>query len=98
MVFHLYHNINVNKDRETALAETKAFLDAYYSRDHPEQWVQCWTAAGTPRQCAEHLAKYAPLGVEEIAIRATSADQFGQLKRITEEVLPLVREIQGGSR
>ena len=94
MVFHLYHNINVNKDRDVALAETKAFLDRYYSRDHPVEWVQCWTAAGTPRQCAEHLAKYAALGVEEITIRATSADQFGQLDTIVNDVLPLVREMQ----
>jgi alkanesulfonate monooxygenase SsuD/methylene tetrahydromethanopterin reductase-like flavin-dependent oxidoreductase (luciferase family) len=94
MVFHLYHNINVNSDPATALAETKKFLDAYYSRDHPPEWVKCWTAAGTPRQCAEHLAKYAPLGVEEITIRATSYDQFGQLDRIVNEVLPLVKEIR----
>jgi hypothetical protein len=94
MVFHLYHNINVNKDRDTALVETKEFLDAYYSRDHPADWVKCWTAAGTAQECAKHLAKYAPLGVEEITIRATSRDQFGQLDRIINEVLPLVSEIQ----
>lgn len=94
IVFHLYHNINVNKDRETALAESKKFLDAYYSRDHPADWVKCWTAAGTPQECAEHLAKFAPLGVEETTIRATSPDQFGQLDRLINEVLPLVKEIQ----
>lgn len=94
MVFHLYHNINVNKDRDAALTETKEFLDSYYSRDHPEDWVRCWTAAGTPQQCAEHLAKFAPLGVEEITIRATSRDQFGQLDTIINEVLPLVKEMQ----
>ncbi len=94
MVFHLYHNINVNKDRDAALVETKEFLDAYYSRDHPADWVKCWTAAGTPQECAEHLAKFAPLGVEEITIRATSRDQFGQLDTIINEVLPLVSEIQ----
>ncbi len=52
------------------------------------------TAAGTPQQCAEHLVKFAPLGVEEITIRATSRDQFGQLDMIINEVLPLVKELQ----
>ena len=96
IVFHLYHNIHVNEDQDKALVETKEFLDAYYSRDHPAEWVKCWTAAGTPRQCAEHLAKFAPLGVEEITIRATSNDQFGQLDRVINEVLPLVKELQTG--
>jgi alkanesulfonate monooxygenase SsuD/methylene tetrahydromethanopterin reductase-like flavin-dependent oxidoreductase (luciferase family) len=94
IVFHLYHNIHVNEDQDQALHETKEFLDAYYSRDHPTEWVKSWTAAGTPQQCAEHLAKFAPLGVEEITIRATSKDQFSQLDRVINEVLPLVSELQ----
>jgi alkanesulfonate monooxygenase SsuD/methylene tetrahydromethanopterin reductase-like flavin-dependent oxidoreductase (luciferase family) len=88
---HAYHNINVNEDREAALAESKRFLDTYYVPQvfTPED-VALWTAAGSPRECAEHLLRYRDAGFDEVAIRITSWDQKGQLKRVIDEVLPLL--------
>jgi hypothetical protein len=36
----LYYNINVNEDRDAALAESKRFLDAYYGVDYDQRNVR----------------------------------------------------------
>jgi alkanesulfonate monooxygenase SsuD/methylene tetrahydromethanopterin reductase-like flavin-dependent oxidoreductase (luciferase family) len=88
---HSYHNINVNEDRQAALEESQRFLETYYVPDtFPMDMVAGWTAAGSPRECAEHLLRYRDAGFDEITIRPTSWDQMGQLRRIIDEVLPLM--------
>jgi alkanesulfonate monooxygenase SsuD/methylene tetrahydromethanopterin reductase-like flavin-dependent oxidoreductase (luciferase family) len=85
---HLYHNINVNEDRDAALAESKQFLDTYYMLDYPLDFVDQWVATGSPHQCVEHLRVYERMGFDEVTLRCTSWDQMGQLKRVIDEVLP----------
>src|SRR5262249_4779667 len=48
----LYHNINVNEDRQAGLAESKKFLDAYYSTNFTAKFVEQWTISGDPKACA----------------------------------------------
>ena len=85
-----YHNININSDRDAALAESKRFLDEYYGPVFAPQMVEAWTAAGTPEQCAEHLRALAADGAKAITLRITSWDQKGQFARLVNEVLPRV--------
>jgi alkanesulfonate monooxygenase SsuD/methylene tetrahydromethanopterin reductase-like flavin-dependent oxidoreductase (luciferase family) len=88
---HSYHNINVNDNKQAALEESKRFLETYYpGEDFPMDEVAGWTATGSPRECAEHLLRYRDAGFDEITIRPTSWDQLGQLRRIIDEVLPLM--------
>ncbi len=87
---HLYHNINVNEDRAAALDESKRFLDLYYTENYDPRFVECWTAAGSPDDCVRHLRAYKELGFDEVTLRIAGWDQFGQLKRVMEEVLPRV--------
>ncbi len=88
---HAYHNINVNEDREAALEESKRFLDTYYvPQIFTRESVDGWTATGSPRECAEHLLRYRDAGFDEITLRITGWDQKGQLKRVIDEVLPLL--------
>lgn len=84
----LYHNLNINADRQAALEESKAFLDRYYSANFSPAFVEGWTAAGPPKHCVEQLAAYFEAGVRHIALRLTSWDQRGQLKRFLAEVAP----------
>lgn len=84
----LYHNINVGEDRDAALAESKRFLDLYYTTDTPMDQVASWTAAGSPDECVEHLRVYERMGIDSIGLRCTSWDQLGQLHRVINEVLP----------
>jgi alkanesulfonate monooxygenase SsuD/methylene tetrahydromethanopterin reductase-like flavin-dependent oxidoreductase (luciferase family) len=91
--FSNYHNFNINPDRDAALAESKRFLDTYYSTDFPPDFVAAWTATGSPEQCIEHILEYQRLGFTDITLRATSWDQVGQLQRLMEDVLPFVSPV-----
>lgn len=84
----LYHNININEDRQAALEESKRFLDTYYTASFSAAFVEGWTVAGSPRQCVEQLRAYLDAGLGHIALRLTSWDQKGQLRRFLEEVAP----------
>ena len=85
-----YHNINVNEDREAALAETKRFLDLYYSANYTRARIEAWTAFGSPEECAESLRRFRGTGMQRITLRLTAWDQVGQLERVVREVLPRV--------
>ena len=84
----IYHNINVNEDRDRAFAESKRFLDSYYSVDYHPDRLKLWVAAGSPRQCVQSLQRYVEAGATTILLRVTGYDQKRQFKRVTEEVLP----------
>ena len=84
----LYHNINIQDDRNAALAESKAFLDKYYSSNFSMKFVEGFTTAGPPKQCVEEFNNYFAAGLDHISLRMTSWDQRGQLKRFLNEVAP----------
>lgn len=85
---HLYHNINVNEDRDAALAESKKFLDVYYTEDYSLDFVGEWVACGSPEQIIEHLRVYERIGFDEVTLRITSWNQLEQLERVINEVVP----------
>ena len=84
----LYHNVNVNEDRQAGLEESKKFLDAYYSTNFSAKFVEGWTISGDPKSCAEQLRAYAAAGLGHMALRLSSWDQRGQLARFLNEVVP----------
>src|SRR5262250_492699 len=84
----LYHNININEDRQAGLEESKAFLDAYYTSKFSPAFVEGWTIAGSPKQCIADLRAYFDAGVGHMALRLASWDQRGQLARFLGEVSP----------
>jgi alkanesulfonate monooxygenase SsuD/methylene tetrahydromethanopterin reductase-like flavin-dependent oxidoreductase (luciferase family) len=84
----LYHNININEDRQAALEESKKFLDTYYTSNFSPAFVEGWTVAGGPKQCIAGLQAYLDAGLGHIGLRLASWDQHGQLKRFLEEVAP----------
>lgn len=85
---HLYHNININEDKEAALDESKRFLDLYYTTDYSRPALESWVATGSPEQCIEHLKVFEQLGFDEVTVRITAWDQHGQLRRLIDEVAP----------
>ncbi len=84
----LYHNLNVNEDRQAGLEESKKFLDAYYTSNFTAKFVEQWTISGDPKSCAAQLRAYRDAGLGHMALRLTSWDQRGQLTRFLEEVTP----------
>ena len=83
-----YYNINVNEDREAALAESKKFLDSYYTVNYTREFIERWCALGSPEECIANLRAFIDAGATTITLRLTGYDQKHQFKRVTEEVLP----------
>ena len=73
-------------------AESKRFLDSYYSVDYRPDMLRLWVAAGSPTQCVESLQRYVDAGATTILLRVTGYDQKRQFKRVTEEILPASAE------
>lgn len=86
----LYHNINVNPDREAAYEETKKFLDLYYSANYTRDRIERWSALGSPEECIANLRSFRGTGAQRITIRLCSWDQQGQLEKVGRDVLPYV--------
>ncbi|HUN58517.1 MAG TPA: LLM class flavin-dependent oxidoreductase [Candidatus Binataceae bacterium] len=85
-----YHNINVARDRASALAETRRFLNEYYGPVFSAEQAEGWTAAGTPAECIEDLNRLIRAGAKAITLRITGWNQNEQFNRIAAEVLPYV--------
>ena len=85
----VYHNININDDREAAIEESTKYLNNYYApKKYLRAEVEGWVACGPPQQCVEHLRGFIDAGATDILLRFPSWDQEGQFKRCVEEVLP----------
>lgn len=91
----VYHNININEDRDVALEESRRFLETYYvPQKFSSEMVSNWCALGSPEQCVDHLARIRDMGATEICLRMTSWDQRGQYHRLVSEVLPKLYSTQ----
>jgi alkanesulfonate monooxygenase SsuD/methylene tetrahydromethanopterin reductase-like flavin-dependent oxidoreductase (luciferase family) len=84
----IYYNINVNEDRDAALAESKKYLDAYYTVDYQPAFLNLWVAMGTPDQCIGDIQRYIDAGATTITLRLVGYDQEAMFRRVTDEVLP----------
>jgi alkanesulfonate monooxygenase SsuD/methylene tetrahydromethanopterin reductase-like flavin-dependent oxidoreductase (luciferase family) len=87
----VYHHINVNEDRSDALADSKQFLDLYYSADYSRERLESWLTYGSPRECIADLQRFKASGCRRITFRiSTMRDPMRQLRRLLQEVLPFV--------
>ena len=94
----LYHHINVDEDREQALADSKAFLDLYYGADYTREGLERWLTYGSPQDCIAHIRQYRDSGCKRISFRlSTMGDPLHQLTRLTDEVLPFIDDDLGSS-
>ena len=84
----LYYNINVNENRDAAFAESKKFLDTYYTVDYAAPFLNNWVAMGSPQECIKRIQAFVDAGTTTITLRLTGYDQKKQFKRVTEEILP----------
>jgi alkanesulfonate monooxygenase SsuD/methylene tetrahydromethanopterin reductase-like flavin-dependent oxidoreductase (luciferase family) len=87
----LYHHINVNDDKDAALADSKKFLDLYYSANYSKERLEAWLTYGPPGDCIEHLKRFKASGCRRITFRiSTMGDPLVQFRRVVEDVLPYV--------
>jgi len=83
--------LNIQDDTDTAAADAKSYLDTYYGADYTPERLHAWRPIGTPEECAAWLRRFAGTACQGFTFRlATRGDAMAQLRRLTEEVLPLV--------
>ena len=86
----LYHNVNLNADRQAGLEESKRFLDKYYGPVFTPPMVEAWTVAGDASRCVDDLRRLADMGVRRFTLRITGWQQAEQYQRLVNDVLPKV--------
>ena len=84
----IYYNFNINSSKERAFLESKSYLDTYYMRDWPKEFVEKSVAHGTASECIRRIEEFAKAGATTMMLRPTSKDPLGQLKKIAQDVLP----------
>ena len=84
----IYYNINVNEDRQAALAESRRYLEAYYNTEYSDEMLGLWVAMGTPEQCIADIQSYVDAGATTITLRLVGYDQQSMYDRVVNEVLP----------
>ena len=93
----LYYGVSVNRDREQAFRQAKAFLDAYYQKDFTRPGVEIWTACGPVEHCVDCLRGFIDAGVDHVAIRPIGADLNEQFRIFLQEVLPALHLATGNA-
>jgi alkanesulfonate monooxygenase SsuD/methylene tetrahydromethanopterin reductase-like flavin-dependent oxidoreductase (luciferase family) len=89
----LYYGISVNRDREKAFGEAKAFLDAYYLKDFSREGVEIWTACGPVEHCVRSMRNFMDAGVDHITVRPIGQNLDEQFRIYLEEVLPALESV-----
>jgi alkanesulfonate monooxygenase SsuD/methylene tetrahydromethanopterin reductase-like flavin-dependent oxidoreductase (luciferase family) len=84
----LYYGISVNRDREQAFREAKAFLDAYYLKDFSHEGVEIWNACGPIEHRIRSIRNFMDAGVDHITIRPIGQNLDEQFRIYLEEILP----------
>ena len=93
----LYYGVSVNRDREQAFRQAKAFLDAYYQKDFTRAGVEIWTACGPVEHCVDCLRGFIDAGVDHVAIRPIGDDLNEQFRIFLQEVLPALHLATGNA-
>jgi alkanesulfonate monooxygenase SsuD/methylene tetrahydromethanopterin reductase-like flavin-dependent oxidoreductase (luciferase family) len=88
----LYYGVCVNRDRDRAFRQAKAFLDAYYQKDFTRGGVEIWTACGPVEHCVSCINEFVEAGVDHVAIRPIGDDLNEQFEIFINEVLPALRQ------
>lgn len=83
----IYYNVNVNEDRQSALDESRRYLEAYYNTEYSDPMLDLWVAMGTPEQCVADIQKYVDVGATTITLRLVGYDQQAMYDRVVGEVL-----------
>ncbi len=89
----LYHHININEDRDAGLADSKKFLDLYYSANYSKMRLESWLTYGSPKECIADIRRYKDTGCARMTFRlSTMNEPAHQLRRLAEEILPYVND------
>lgn len=80
-----YMTINVNHDKDLALADADEFIKLYYGMNI---WLDRWGPWGSPKEIIQKIKSYFLIGANTIVVRFASLQQEHQLEIFNNEVLP----------
>jgi probable F420-dependent oxidoreductase len=84
----VYTTLNINTDVPQAEREMRAFVEGYYGAPYEVMSRQQGLCAGRPEACVQWLKEFVAAGAQTVVVRFGGPDQFDQLERCAEEVLP----------
>jgi alkanesulfonate monooxygenase SsuD/methylene tetrahydromethanopterin reductase-like flavin-dependent oxidoreductase (luciferase family) len=81
--------MNIGDSENEARSAFGDYISKYYPELSKAMDLSNWGPVGTPDQIAEWIRTFAEAGVEHFICRFGAIDQFGQVQRFAEEVLPM---------
>jgi alkanesulfonate monooxygenase SsuD/methylene tetrahydromethanopterin reductase-like flavin-dependent oxidoreductase (luciferase family) len=81
--------MNIGDSEDEARHAFGEYISKYYPELSQAMDLSNWGPVGTPEQIAEWIRTFADAGVDHFICRFGAIDQFGQVDRFAEEVLPL---------
>lgn len=83
--------VNVDDDARKGWEGVRDHLSDFHGPPIWDDLVDRWAVAGPPREVAAKLQRYIDAGVKVLQMVIGSPDQLGQMKRLADEVLPLLK-------
>lgn len=87
--------MNIGDSEEEARKIFGDYISKYYPELSRAMDLSNWGPVGTPEQIADWIRTFADAGVDHFICRFGAIDQFGQVKRFADEVLPLFSGARG---
>jgi alkanesulfonate monooxygenase SsuD/methylene tetrahydromethanopterin reductase-like flavin-dependent oxidoreductase (luciferase family) len=81
--------MNIGESAEQARAAFGDYISKYYPELSKAMDLSNWGPVGTPDDIADWIRTFADAGVRHFICRFGAIDQFGQVERFAQEVLPL---------
>jgi alkanesulfonate monooxygenase SsuD/methylene tetrahydromethanopterin reductase-like flavin-dependent oxidoreductase (luciferase family) len=81
--------MNIGDSEEEARAAFGDYIAKYYPELSQAMDLSNWGPVGTPEQIAEWIRTFAEAGVDHFICRFAAIDQFDQVERFAQEVLPV---------
>jgi alkanesulfonate monooxygenase SsuD/methylene tetrahydromethanopterin reductase-like flavin-dependent oxidoreductase (luciferase family) len=90
--------MNIGDSEERARAVFGDYISQYYPELSRAMDLSNWGPVGTPEQIADWIRTFAAAGVDHFICRFGAIDQFGQVERFANEVLPMFTAEREGVR
>jgi alkanesulfonate monooxygenase SsuD/methylene tetrahydromethanopterin reductase-like flavin-dependent oxidoreductase (luciferase family) len=89
--------LNIQDDGDSAFADEKKCLDLYDGADYTAERLHAWGPIGAPSSYAAWINRFHRTGCQGFTFRlATMGDAMARLRRLINQVLPLVSGIVDG--
>jgi alkanesulfonate monooxygenase SsuD/methylene tetrahydromethanopterin reductase-like flavin-dependent oxidoreductase (luciferase family) len=88
--------MNIGDSEEEARKVFGDYISQYYPELSQAMDLSNWGPVGTPEQIADWIRTFADAGVGHFICRFGAIDQFGQVQRFANEVLPLFAQEREG--